>query len=303
MIALKELQKIQSDNNSMICLGLDLDPRRMPSDYSRTTKGMFEFAYRIIEATKDKVCAYKPNVAFYECLGADGLSLLRLIVDRIPDDIPVIMDGKRGDVGNTAARYAEAMFDELQADWVTLNPYLGYDSLRPFIERKDKGVFILCLTSNPGSRDFQMLIVDGKPVYQIVAEKVSYWNKDHNCGLVVGATVPEQLREIRSLAGDMPLLIPGVGAQGGSLEKAAAFGTADFTKTAVINVSRSVLYAGKDDDFAGRARSELEKLNNIINALRRGEEPAEQPDGTPAQQEASEQEPQRQEASESPEQP
>ena len=303
MIALKELQKIQSDNNSMICLGLDLDPRRMPSDYSRTTKGMFEFAYRIIEATKDKVCAYKPIVAFYECLGADGLSLLRLIVDRIPDDIPVIMDGKRGDVGNTAARYAEAMFDELQADWVTLNPYLGYDSLRPFIERKDKGVFILCLTSNPGSRDFQMLIVDGKPVYQIVAEKVSYWNKDHNCGLVVGATVPEQLREIRSLAGDMPLLIPGVGAQGGSLEKAAAFGTADFTKTAVINVSRSVLYAGKDDDFAGRARSELEKLNNIINALRRGEEPAEQPDGTPAQQEASEQEPQRQEASESPEQP
>ncbi|MCK4511010.1 orotidine-5'-phosphate decarboxylase [bacterium] len=294
---------MQSDNNSMICLGLDLDPRRIPTDYARTTKGMFEFAYRIIEATKDKVCAYKPNVAFYECLGADGLSLLRLIVDRIPDNIPVIMDGKRGDVGNTAARYAEAMFDELKADWVTLNPYMGYDSLRPFIERKDKGVFILCLTSNPGSRDFQMLIVDGKPVYQVVAEKVSYWNKDHNCGLVVGATVPEQLREIRSLAGDMPLLIPGVGAQGGSLEKAAAFGTADFTKTAVINVSRSVLYAGKDDDFADRARSELEKLNSIINSLRGGEEAAEQPAGTPVQQEDGEQEPQQQEPSESPEQP
>ena len=272
MIAVKKLQKIQSTNKSIICLGLDLDTKKMPADYVRNTKSMFEFAYRIVDATKDIVCAYKPNLAFYESMGSEGYSLLRLIVDRIPDDIPVILDAKRGDIGNTATHYAEALFDELGADWVTVNPYMGYDSLRPFIERKDKGVFILCLTSNPGSRDFQMLRFEDKPLYQIVAEKVAYWNKDNNCGLVVGATVPDQLRDIRNVAGEMPLLIPGVGAQGGSLEKAALFGTADFSKTALINVSRSVLYASKDNDFAQCARSELSKLNGIINSLRSDEQ-------------------------------
>jgi len=272
MSALKDLQKIQAENNSIICLGLDLDPRRMPGEYAKTVKGMFEFAIRIIDATKDLVCAYKPNLAFYESIGAEGLSLLRLIIDRIPDEIPVIADSKRGDIGNTAAHYADAMFKQLKADWVTLNPYMGYDSLRPFIEFKDKGVFILCLTSNPGSKDFQILNVGDKPLYQVVAEKVAYWNKERNFGLVVGATNPEQLREIRDLAGDMPLLIPGVGAQGGSLEKAAAYGTADFTKTALINVSRSVLYASKGDDFAARARTELEKLNRIVDSVRNGDD-------------------------------
>ncbi len=271
MSALKELQQIQADNKSIICLGLDLDPKRMPSEYSKNVKGMFEFAVRIIEATKDIVCAYKPNIAFYESIGAEGLSLLKLIVERIPDEIAVIIDGKRGDIGNTAAHYADAMFKQLKANWVTLNPYMGYDSLRPFIEHKDKGVFILCLTSNPGSKDLQILNVGGKPLYEIVAEKVAYWNKEHNCGLVVGATNPEQLKELRVIAGDMPLLIPGVGAQGGSLEKAATYGTADFTKTALINVSRSVLYASRGDDFAERARAELIKLNQIVDSVRKKE--------------------------------
>ncbi len=271
MSALKELQQIQADNKSIICLGLDLDPKRMPSEYSKSIKGMFEFAVRIVEATKDLVCAYKPNIAFYESIGAEGLSLLKLIIERIPDEIPVIVDGKRGDIGNTAAHYADAMFKQLKANWVTLNPYMGYDSLRPFIEHKDKGVFILCLTSNPGSKDLQILNVGGKPLYEIVAEKVAYWNKEHNCGLVVGATNPEQLKELRTIAGDMPLLIPGVGAQGGSLEKAATYGTADFTKTALINVSRSVLYASKGDDFAERARAELIKLNQIVDSVRKRE--------------------------------
>ncbi len=271
MSALKELQQIQADNESIICLGLDLDPKRMPSEYSKNVKGMFEFAVRIIEATKDIVCAYKPNIAFYESIGAEGLSLLKLIIERIPDEIPVIVDGKRGDIGNTAAHYADAMFKQLKANWVTLNPYMGYDSLRPFIEHKDKGVFILCLTSNPGSKDLQILNVDGKPLYEIVAEKVAYWNKERNCGLVVGATNPEQLKELRVIAGDMPLLIPGVGAQGGSLEKAATYGTADFTKTALINVSRSVLYASRGDDFAERARAELIKLNQIVDSVRKKE--------------------------------
>lgn len=272
MSAVKDLQKIQQTNRSILCLGLDLDPKRMPSDHSGTLKGMFDFAHRIIEATSDKVCAYKPNMAFYEHLGPDGLSLLKLVVERIPEGIPVILDGKRGDIGNTSSHYAHAMFNCYRADWVTLNPYMGYDSMRPFLERKDKGVFVLCLTSNTGSKDFQQLMVDGRPLYKLVAEKVAYWNKDNNSGLVVGATHPEQLQEIRELAGDMPLLIPGVGAQGGSLEKAALAGTADFRKPAVINVSRSVLYASNGSDFAQRARQELEKLNGIINGLRPSEE-------------------------------
>ena len=283
MFALKELQKIQAKNKSIICLGLDLDPRRMPAEHSKSVKGMFEFAVSVIEATKDKVCAYKPNLAFYESLGPEGLSLLKLIIERIGDSVPVILDGKRGDIGNTASHYAEAMFKQMNASWVTLNPYMGYDSLRPFIEYKEKGVFILCLTSNPGSKDLQILKVDGKPLYQIVAEKVAYWNKDDNCGLVVGATNPEQLKELRAVTGNMPLLIPGVGAQGGSLEKAAAYGTDNFTKTALINVSRSVLYASKGSDFAERARAELGRLNQIVDSVRGGisDQPADTQTPTP----------------------
>ncbi|MFH1687104.1 MAG: orotidine-5'-phosphate decarboxylase [bacterium] len=270
MNALKKLQTAQSTNRSLICLGLDLDPRKMPGDYTKSIRGMFDFATRIIEATSDQVCAYKPNLAFYENLGPEGMSLLTQIVKRIPGHIPVILDGKRGDIGNTAIHYAEMLFDKLGGDWVTLSPYMGYDSIRPFIEHKDVGVFILCLTSNPGHKDFQMLMVNGKPLYRVVAEKVAYWNKEDNFGLVVGATAPEQIGEIRIVAGDMPLLIPGVGAQGGSLEQAVTSGTAEFSKTAVINVSRSVLYASRDTDFAERARQELQKLNRQVESLKSG---------------------------------
>ncbi len=272
MFALKDLKKVQQDNNSMICLGLDLDPKRIPTPYNASVKGMFDFANRIIEATSDLVCSYKPNIAFYESMGSEGISLLKLVIDRIPDKIPVILDAKRGDIGNTASHYASFLFDHMGANWVTLNPYMGYDSMRPFLEYKDHGVFVLCLTSNSGSKDFQMLSLDGKPLYRHVAEKVAYWNKEGNCGLVVGATHPEQLEEIRETAADMPLLIPGVGAQGGALEKAVLGGTDNFRKTAVINVSRSVLYASSDENFAQRARQELEKLNGMINQIRDGEE-------------------------------
>jgi orotidine-5'-phosphate decarboxylase len=239
---------------------------------------MFDFVQKMIEATKDLVCAYKPNLAFYENMGPEGISLLRIIVERIPDEIPVILDGKRGDISNTAQQYASALYDKLGADWVTLNPYMGYDSMRPFFEYRDKGVFVLCLTSNPGSKDFQLLNVDGKPLYRVVAEKVAYWNKDNNSGLVVGATHPEQLAEIREAAGDMPILIPGVGAQGGALEDAAVAGTAGFTKPGVINVSRSVLYASNGADFAQRAREELQKLNAKIRECRKSELAEETPD-------------------------
>jgi len=273
MSADRKLRQAQETNKSILCLGLDLDTKRMPSEFTDSLKGMFDFAHRIIDATSDLVCAYKPNLAFYEHLGPDGLSLLEQVIKRIPDDIPVILDGKRGDIGNTASHYAHSLFDRLHADWVTINPYMGYDSMRPFLEYKGKGVFVLCLTSNAGSKDFQQLQIEGKPLYKIVAEKVAYWNKDDNCGLVVGATHPDQLKELRELAGDMPLLIPGVGAQGGSLEKAAVDGTNNFRKLALINVSRSVLYASSDQNFAQRARQELEKLNGIINGLRPSDPP------------------------------
>ena len=282
MVALEKLQKAQQANRSFICLGLDLDPRKMPQEFAGSTRGMFEFARRIVEATADQVCAYKPNLAFYESLGAEGWSLLQLLVQRIPERVPVILDGKRNDIGNTAAQYATALFDRFKADWVTVNPYMGYDSMRPFMERKDRGVFVLCLTSNAGAKDFQMLNVEGQPLYKVVAERVRYWNKDNNCGLVVGATHPDQLKEVRELAGDMPLLIPGVGAQGGSLEESIVAGTDSFRKPAVINVSRSVLYASSGADFDQRARQEIVKLNAAVTRLRYGDKSAEQKAASPA---------------------
>jgi orotidine-5'-phosphate decarboxylase len=209
-----------------------------------------------------------------------------MLVERIPERIPVILDGKRNDIGNTATQYASALFDRYRADWVTINPYMGYDSMRPFLERKDRGAFVLCLTSNAGAKDFQLLNVDGRPLYQVVADRVKYWNKDNNCGLVVGATHPEQLKEIRELAGDMPLLIPGVGAQGGSLEEAVLYGTDDFRKVAVINVGRSVLYASSGSDFDQRARQEVAKLNAVVTTLRYGDKTSDasrqEPTGSPS---------------------
>ncbi len=274
----EKLKKVQEDQKSYICLGLDLDPKKIPSEYNGSLKSIFDFANRIIDATSDLVCAYKPNMAFFESLGTEGFSLLKLIIERVPDNIPVILDGKRNDIGNTASHYARSAFEILGVSWVTINPYMGYDSIRPFLEYKDSGVFILCLTSNSGAKDFQMLKVDGKPIYQIVAEKVDFWNKEANCGLVVGATQPDELLAVRSIAKDMPILIPGVGAQGGSLEMAVKNGTANFTKPAVINVSRSVLYASNGPDFAQRARAELQKLNDTVMFIKTGKP---QKDGMP----------------------
>lgn len=283
MSAVSQLKKIQSKNNSIICLGLDLDPKRMPQQYAKNIRSMFDFAHRMVDATADLVCAYKPNMAFFESLGPDGLSLLKQVVQRVPDEVPVILDGKRGDIGNTASHYAKALYEIYGATWVTINPYMGYDSFRPFVEYDEKGLFILCLTSNSGAKDFQMLDVDGKPLYRHVAERVNYWDKDRSFGLVVGATQPEQLKEIREVSGDMPLLIPGVGAQGGSLELAARYGTAEFKKPAVINVSRSVLYASNGEDFAQRAREELQKLVDQVNSFRPGAQKEDEAEEQPQQ--------------------
>jgi orotidine-5'-phosphate decarboxylase len=268
MSALKKLLDSTESRHSLICLGLDLDPKRMPKSCGEGIKGMARFALQIIEATAEAVAAYKPNMAFYETLGPDGLSLLKLVCSRIPSETVIILDAKRGDIGNSAEFYARACYELYRADWVTVNPYMGHDSLRPFLEYKDKGIFVLCLTSNPGARDFQSLEIDGKPLYLHVARRVESWNKENNCGLVVGATYPEQLVEIREVAAEMPILIPGIGAQGGDLELAVQNGTAAFKKPALINVSRSVLYASDDENYAQAARNEVDKLNNEINRLR-----------------------------------
>jgi orotidine-5'-phosphate decarboxylase len=269
MSALKKLVTATEKKKSMICVGLDVDPKRMPKGCDDSIKGLCRFALDIIDATADCVAAYKPNIAFYEALGPEGLSLLKLICNRIPDDTVVILDGKRGDIGHTGDFYAKACFEIYGADWVTAHPYMGYDSIRPFLHYKDNGVFLLCLTSNAGARDFQHLEIGNRPLYMHVAEKAASWNKDNNCGLVVGATYPEQLAEIRGASGDMPILIPGVGAQGGDLEKAVLGGTAQFRKPALINVSRSVLYASNGEDFAKASRSVVDKLNREISDLRK----------------------------------
>jgi orotidine-5'-phosphate decarboxylase len=246
-------------NKSWLCIGLDPDPELMPSlDVSQFNKD-------IIEATSDLVCAYKPNLAFYEALGTEAFAILEKTIRHIPDDIPVIADAKRGDIGNTSRAYARALFSVLGFDAATVNPYLGFDSLEPFIAYQDKGVFILCLTSNKGAADFQDLRTDGLPLYEAVAQKAREWNVHGNIGLVVGATYPEELKKVRSICPEMPLLIPGIGAQGGDLASAVGYGVDTRGEKAIINVSRQILYASREKDFARVARSVAEKLRNQIN--------------------------------------
>jgi orotidine-5'-phosphate decarboxylase len=249
-------------NKSWLCIGLDPDPELMPG------VDVLQFNKAIIEATCDLVCAYKPNLAFYEALGTEGLAILEKTVKHIPGDIPVIGDAKRGDIGNTAKAYAKALFSVLGFDAATVNPYLGFDSIEPFINHQDKGVFILCRTSNRGATDFQNLYTNGLPLYEAVARKAKEWNTYGNIGLVVGATYPEELKKVRSICPEMPLLIPGIGAQGGDLASAVGYGVDARGEKAIINVSRQILYASKEKDFAQAARTMAEKIRNQINAYR-----------------------------------
>jgi orotidine-5'-phosphate decarboxylase len=249
-------------NESWLCIGLDPDPELMPQ------ADVLQFNKAIIEATSDLVCAYKPNLAFYEALGTTGLAILEKTVEHISSDIPVIGDAKRADIGNTARAYARALFSVLGFDAATVNPYLGFDSIEPFISYRDKGVFILCRTSNKGAADFQDLHTDGLPLYETVAKKAKEWNLYANVGLVVGATYPEELKRVRSICPEMPLLIPGIGAQGGDLASAVGYGVDAQGEKAIINMSRQILYASKGKDFAQAARDTAEKIRNEINDYR-----------------------------------
>jgi len=255
------------NNKSLLCVGLDPDPSLMPEKI-----GVIEFNKAIIDATAGLVCAYKPNFAFYEALGIAGLEALRKTVEHIPPNIPVIADAKRSDIGNTAKAYAKSIFDYYGFDAVTVNPYLGFDSLEPFINYKDKCVFLLCRTSNPGAVDFQSLPCNVPPtprhLFEIVAEKASQWNKSGNIGLVVGATYPEELNIIRQNHPDMLLLIPGVGTQGGDLQTVIRYGINARKEGVIINSSRQVIYASKDKDFAAAARRVAAGIRDRINTYR-----------------------------------
>jgi len=254
---LEKLDQAVKKNNSLLCLGLDIDLSRIPNNSLKSDDPIFLFNREIIDATKDLVCAFKPNMAFYEMNGVYGLSALIRTIEYIQETgIPLILDAKRGDVGHSSAAYAKAIFEVFKADATTVNPYMGKDSVEPFIEYREKGIFVLCLTSNSGSEDFQVSGT-GEPLYKSVVTHVKAWNHYGNCGLVVGATKPEQLKEIRDMVPDMPLLIPGIGAQGGDLEASVKFGG----KRAILNASRSILYA--EDP-----RAEAKKLRDEINKFR-----------------------------------
>jgi orotidine-5'-phosphate decarboxylase len=255
-------------NNSLVCVGLDPDPRLMPEKI-----GVGEFNQAIIEATSKLVCAYKPNLAFYEAMGDEGMEALKSTLKCIPSDIPVIADAKRADIGNTSKAYATALFDRLGFDAATVNPYLGFDGVEPFIQYKDKGIIILCRTSNAGAKDFQSLLCETasglRPLFEIVAAKAQEWNIYGNIGLVVGATYPDELKSIRQKHPEMPFLIPGVGAQGGDVETTVKYGANTRGEMAVINSSRQILYASRGKDFAEAAGKAARTLRDEINKFRK----------------------------------
>ena len=257
---LDKLLNISRRNKSLLCVGLDPDPELIPG------VDILQFNKAIIDATCDLVCAYKPNLAFYEALGIEGLTILHRTIEHIPGDIPIIGDAKRGDIGNTAKAYAKALFSVFGFDAATVNPYLGLDSIEPFISYQDKGIFILCRTSNLGASDFQNLCSDGLPLYEVVAQKAKEWNVHGNIGLVVGATYPEELKKVRSICPEMCLLIPGIGAQGGDLASAVNYGVDARGERAIIAVSRQILYASTGKDFARAARDMAEKIRSQINS-------------------------------------
>ena len=267
-----KLKNLTLKNNSLLCIGLDTDLDKLPVHLKKQKHPQFEFNKAVIDATFDLVCSFKPNIAFYEAQNMSGLLQLKFTLDHIKKnypEIPVILDAKRGDIGNSNTGYAKLVFDYLNADAVTVHPFLGKQSLAPFLDRKDKGIFILCRTSNEGGGEFQDLKVNSRPLYQIIAQHViDDWNKNDNCALVVGATYPAELEIVRRLANDMPLLIPGVGVQGGDLEKTVKAGVDKDGRNAVINSSRGIIFASQGEDFADAARQQALNLKNQINNCR-----------------------------------
>ena len=268
---LTQLAACWTRSDSLVCVGLDPEIERFPHQVAEHPSPIFQFNKAIIDATADLVCAYKPQFAHYAAYEAED-QLERTIdyIHRMYPGVPVILDSKRGDIGNTAERYAIEAFERYGADAVTVNPYLGGDSLEPFLRREDRGIVVLCRTSNPGARDLQDLAVgEGRRVYHAVAElAATRWNTRGNCLLVVGATYPQELAEIRRIVGDMPLLVPGVGAQGGDVAQVVRNGQTAAGTGLLISSSRAILYASSAGDFASAARAAALALRDQINAHR-----------------------------------
>lgn len=257
-------------NNSLVCVGLDPELAKLPAHLRALPQPIFEFNRQIVDATAQYACCFKPQFAHYAALGAEDqlLATIRYIHEQHPG-LPVILDSKRGDIGSTAAKYAQESFQRYGADAVTVNPYLGFDSIEPYLQWQDRGVIILCRTSNPGARDFQDLESGGKRLYRHVAERVARdWNATGNCMLVIGATYPEELAEIRAVVGGLPFLVPGVGAQGGDVAAAVRAGRTPDGLGMVLNSSRGIIYAAGGADFAAAAGLATRKLRDEINRYR-----------------------------------
>ena len=274
MTFINKLAAAWSANNSLLCVGLDPDFNKMPAELQGRPDAIFEFCKAIIDATADTACAFKPQIAYFAALGAeDQLEAICGYLREHYPQLPIVLDAKRGDIGATAEQYAREAFERYGADAVTLNPYMGFDSVAPYLERTERGAIILCRTSNPGGSDLQFLTVDGKPLYQHVARLVAEkWNTNGQCGLVVGATFPAELAEVRRIVGDMPLLVPGIGAQGGDVQATVTAGRTAGGSGMMINSSRAILYAKPDqqagEDFAQAARRVALETRDAINLYR-----------------------------------
>ncbi|WP_199543835.1 orotidine-5'-phosphate decarboxylase [Paraburkholderia kururiensis] len=256
--------------NSLLCVGLDPEPSKFPGALANRSDAIFEFCRTIVDATAPYACAFKPQIAYFAAHRAeDQLEALIAHIHAHHPGLPVILDAKRGDIGSTAEQYAREAFERYAADAVTVNPYMGFDSIEPYLAHAGKGVIVLCRTSNPGGSDLQFLDTGGRPLYQVVAQLAAQkWNVGGQLGLVVGATFPKEIEVVRGIVGDMPLLIPGVGAQGGDVEATVRAGRTAAGTGMLINSSRAIIYAGKGDDYAQAAARAAQETRDKINAYR-----------------------------------
>ncbi|MGD9946730.1 MAG: orotidine-5'-phosphate decarboxylase [Burkholderiaceae bacterium] len=268
MSFVESLQAAWRRADSLLCVGLDPDPSRLPAELTQRPDAVFAFCREIVDATASHVCAFKPQIAYFAAARAEAQ--LEALIDHIHrrhPGIPVILDAKRGDIGATAEQYAREAFERYGADAVTVNPYMGFDSIEPYLGRQDRGVFLLCRTSNPGGSDLQALQVDGERLFERVARLAAGpWNRNGQLGLVVGATFPAELARVRELVGDMPLLVPGIGAQGGDIEASVRAGG----RAMVVNSSRAILYASSGSDFAAAAERAARQTRDALRSALAG---------------------------------